>query len=111
MATTPAADPIISILPPVPAEYAIKCQTGSSTDIENIPILAATRGTLSITAEPIPNNPITMSVFGIAVFNPSAKLKSKPKDSSAATASKIPKKNRILGSSILDNDLCTGLFV
>ncbi len=30
IATTPAAEPIINILPPVPAEYAIKCQTGSS---------------------------------------------------------------------------------
>ena len=28
MATTPAAEPIISILPPVPAEKAIKCQSG-----------------------------------------------------------------------------------
>ena len=28
IATTPAADPIISILPPVPAEKAIKCHKG-----------------------------------------------------------------------------------
>ena len=35
IATTPAADPTIRILPPVPAEYAIKCQIGSSGDIEN----------------------------------------------------------------------------
>ena len=30
MATTPAAEPMINILPPVPAEKAIKCQRGSS---------------------------------------------------------------------------------
>ena len=30
IATTPAADPITNTLPPVPAEYAIKCQRESS---------------------------------------------------------------------------------
>ena len=61
IATTPAAEPIINILPPVPAEYAIKCQTGSSIPTENIPILAATSGTLSITAEPTPRKSTTKS--------------------------------------------------
>ena len=51
MATTPAAEPIINILPPVPAENAIKCHNWSSIGCENIPKLAATKGTLSITAE------------------------------------------------------------
>ena len=99
------------MLPPVPAEKAIRCQTGSSVPIENIPILAATKGTLSITADPTPKSAITISVLGIAVFNPSAKLNHIPSDSSAATASKIPKKNNILGSSIFDNERCKGLAV
>ena len=73
IATTPAADPTIRILPPVPAEYAIKCQIGSSIGIENIPILAATSGTLSITAEAIPKMETTISVFGIVAFKSSAK--------------------------------------
>ena len=73
IATTPAADPTIRILPPVPAEYAIKCQIGSSGGIENIPILAATSGTLSITAEAIPSRETTISVFGIVEFKSSAK--------------------------------------
>ena len=33
----------------------MKCHKGLSNPSENIPILAATRGTLSITAEPAPN--------------------------------------------------------
>ena len=51
IATTPAADPIISMLPPVPAEKAIPCHNGSSIGFGNIPIDAATKGTLSIRAE------------------------------------------------------------
>ena len=51
IATTPAADPIITILPPVPAAYAIPCHSGLSIDSPNIPIEAATNGTLSIAAE------------------------------------------------------------
>ena len=105
MATTPAAEPMISILPPVPAEKAIKCQSGSSITSENIPILAATNGTLSIMAEPIPNNITSMSELGIAKFSESANSNNNPKDSRAATANKIPKKNNILGNSILDKEL------
>jgi hypothetical protein len=105
IATTPAAEPIINMLPPVPAEKAMKCHKGLSIGSENIPILAATKGTLSITADPIPNNMITISVLGIAVLSVSAKPNSIPKDSRAATASKIPKKKRILGNSIFDSDL------
>ena len=70
-----------------------------------MPILAATKGTLSITAEPKPNNIITISVFGMVVLSISAKANNIPKDSNAATANKIPKKKRILGNSILDKDL------
>ena len=61
IATTPAAEPMINIDPPVPAENAIKCHNGLSKDSENIPKLAATKGTLSITAEPTPNKSTTKS--------------------------------------------------
>ena len=109
IATTPAADPMISILPPVPAEKAIKCHSGWLVGSENIPILAATNGTLSMTAEPIPNNITTMSELGMAAFREPANSNNIPKDSKAATANNIPKKKRILGNSILDSELCTGL--
>ena len=66
MATTPAADPIMSI-PSCPRRKGYKCQSGSSIISENIPILAATNGTLSIIADPIPNSITTMSELGIAV--------------------------------------------
>ena len=108
IATTPAADPIINILPPVPAEYAIKCHNGSFIGSVNMPKLAATSGTLSIIAEPIPIS-ITKTSSGIICFKSVANSKSIPKDSKAPTAINIPKKNRILGSSILVNALCTGL--
>ena len=65
IATTPAADPITNTLPPVPAEYAIKCHRESSIGWENIPIEAATNGTLSITAEPRPKRPATILMSGI----------------------------------------------
>lgn len=61
IATTPAAEPMINMLPPVPAENAIKCHNGLSNDSVNIPKLAATNGTLSITADPTPNNITTVS--------------------------------------------------
>jgi len=51
-----------------------------------MPMLAATNGTLSMTAEPIPSNPITISVLGIVLLRPSAKLNNNPSDSSPATA-------------------------
>ena len=105
IATTPAAEPIISILPPVPAEKAIKCHNGWSIVSENIPILAATKGTLSIIADPNPKRITTKSVLGINVFKCSANLNSIPKDSKAATDNKTPRKKRILGNSIFDNEL------
>ena len=114
IATTPAAEPIINIDPPVPAEKAIKCHKGLSIPSENIPKLAATRGTLSIIAEPTTNKITTKSettvpsnsdhIKGIPCFKLSAKLNKIPNDSRAATAIKIPKKNKILGISILDNE-------
>ena len=109
IATTPAAEPIINILPPVPAEKAIKCHKGSSINCENIPMLAATKGTLSIIADPKPRSITTISELGIVLLIVSANSNSIPKDSSAATAIKIPRKNNMLGSSILESELCTGL--
>ena len=105
MATTPAADPKMSMLPPVPAEKAMKSQSGWSVISENIPILAATSGTLSITAEPNPNIITTISELGMAEFRLPANSNSIPVDSRAATANNIPRKKRILGNSIFDKDL------
>ncbi len=51
-----------------------------------------------------------MSVLGMAVLSPSANSNKYRRDSNAATANRIPKKKRILGSSIFDKDLCTGLW-
>ena len=72
-------------------------------------MLAATNGTLSMMAEPIPNKNTTISELGIALFKEPANSNNIPKDSSAATANRIPKKKSILGNSILDRELCTGL--
>ena len=75
----------------------------------NIPILAATNGTLSITAEPAPNK-ITNKSVEIADCTSWPKVKIKPRDSSAATVIKIPRKNNIDGISILERALKTGLL-
>ena len=61
--------------------------------------------TKSETPAPANSEPIK----GIPCFKLSAKLNKIPKDSKAATAIKIPKKNKILGISIFDKDACTGL--
>ena len=60
MAATPAALPMINILPPVPAEKAIKCQSCASIGSLYIPMVAATRGTLSIMADKKPIMMITI---------------------------------------------------
>ena len=75
---------------------------------------------MSITADPTPSNKTTKSEIlvecnsvpnqGIVFSKTPAKLNNIPNDSKAATANKIPKKNKILGISILDKDLCTGLW-
>jgi len=68
MKATPAADPIISMEPPVPAQYATNCQNSESLGKEErsyIPIAAATRGTLSIIAETTPIALAINSIFGI----------------------------------------------
>ena len=44
-------------------------------------------------------------------FNASANENNTPIDSKAPTDKRIPKKNKILGNSILDKDLCTGLWL
>ena len=46
---------------------------------------------------------------GVDSFNQSAKPKRIPNDSKAATAIRIPRKNKILGNSILLSEWCTGL--
>lgn len=57
MNATPAAEPITSMDPPVPAQKAISCQNSESWGNElrsYIPIVAATSGTLSMIAEITP---------------------------------------------------------
>ena len=61
IAATPAAEPIINIEPPVPAEKAMKCHRLSSIGAVYMPIVAATNGTLSIYADKKPSTIITMS--------------------------------------------------
>ena len=62
---TPAAEPMINKLPPVPAQYARPSQNAPSTinapvaSIGYIPIAAATNGTLSMIDE---STPITMLI-------------------------------------------------
>ena len=107
MAATPAAEPMISKLPPVPAEKAIKCHREASKDSWNIPIAAATNGTLSITAEAKPSIITTIFSLGITWLRVPAKLKRTPVTSKAATAKRIPKKNNILECSIRPKALCT----
>ena len=61
IAATPAAEPMISIDPPVPAEKAIKCYSLASMASVYIPIDAATKGTLSMIAERTPRSITTIS--------------------------------------------------
>ena len=107
MAATPAADPMISKLPPVPAEKAMKCQIEASIPSWNIPIAAATKGTLSMTAEAKPKIITTILVLGTILLSVPAKWNKLPVDSNAATANRIPKKNNILECSIRPKALCT----
>lgn len=68
MNATPAAEPITSMEPPVPAQYATSCQNSESrgNDVRlYIPIVAATRGTLSIIADTTPIALAINSTFGI----------------------------------------------
>ena len=65
---TPAAEPMISIEPPVPAQNATSCQKSESWGNEvrsYIPMVAATSGTLSITADATPMILAIRSAFGI----------------------------------------------
>ena len=107
---TPAADPIIKTDPPVPAQYARNSQNMPSTAYipvsvtGYIPIAPATSGTLSTIAE---SNPIITFI----IYTPSAvwplnvvskyeaTISNWPADCNEATASKIPKKKKIVGVS------------
>ena len=107
MAATPAAEPMMSKLPPVPAEKAIKCHREASKGSWNIPMAAATSGTLSITAEANPRIITTIFSLGTTWLRVPAKLKRTPVTSKAATAKRIPRKNNILECSIRPKALCT----
>jgi len=75
-----------------------------------IPIVAATSGTLSIIAENTPKILITIYWFGIEFCNTVARYFKVPifsvaNVSNEATANKMPRKNKILDSSILERAL------
>ena len=89
------------------SEMCIRDRSSGANSV-NIPKLAATSGTLSITADAKPKRTINKS-NEIVSFNIVANTNNNPKDSRAATANKIHRKNNILGNSIFVNALCTGL--
>ena len=96
IATTPAAEPINNIEPPVPAVYAIRCHKLESLGNWNMPILAATSGTLSITEDAKPRRTIKdLSEIDCATEVP--KFKIIPLDSIAAIVINIPRKNKTDG--------------
>mmetsp|Transcript_67103 Transcript_67103/g.112334 ORF Transcript_67103/g.112334 Transcript_67103/m.112334 type:complete len:220 (-) Transcript_67103:1151-1810(-) len=106
MNATPAADPIIRMLPPVPAQYATSCQKMLFTGIRSrlyIPIVAATNGTLSITADARPMAAARADRMGRYVPSHSASLTRIPDDWRAATDIRMPRKNRMPWWSILDS--------
>lgn len=102
--TTPAADPMISILPPTPPVYASSSQNvpsipyNSTPDPEvitsYIPIHPATRGTLSTTAERKPIAVVTM--YGLPYETRPRKFPaafSTPTSERTATVVSMPRKN------------------
>ena len=92
MRATPAADPITRSDPPVPAQYAISCQSCESTGVEAkgyIPIVAATRGTLSMSADAIPMMVASKALLDIVWSRNSASDRSTPAESKAPTDIKI----------------------
>ena len=64
---------------------------------------------MSITADPAPSNK-TKKFIGIDSWTLFPKLNTIPKDSSAATVIKIPRKNKMDGISIFDKALKIGLL-
>src|SRR5664280_2312636 len=99
IAATPAAEPIMSALPPVPAQYARNSQkkwSGGYCVKSYIPCAAATKGTLSITDD---TNPIKITIMLslpiLAAIN-LARFVKIPVDCRAEIAIKIPRKNSIV---------------
>ena len=72
-------------------------------------MLAATNGTLSITADPAPNRMTNRSVE-IACWTSCPNMNISPNDSRAATVISMPRKNKIEGISIFERALKMGLL-
>ena len=104
MSATPAAEPITSSDPPVPAHSAISCHSwlsGGTAARSYMPIVAATKGTLSMSADASPIAPATAPALGTADDSAVARSVSSPAASSAPTASRMPRKNIVASMSIL----------
>src|SRR5665811_89733 len=104
IAATPAAEPIIRALPPVPAQYARNSQKKWSVGYctkSYIPCVAATKGTLSTTEE---SNPIEITIVLILPIDSAIKFARRvkiPVDCIEAIAIRIPRKNNMVDVSIL----------
>ena len=110
MAATPAAEPMIKALPPVPVAYAKNTQKKWSVGYWSklyMPCDAATNGTLSTTAESKPIV-VTMIVSLLIVFvSHCASWVNCPVACKADMLISMPKKNKILGVSILRKAFAT----
>mmetsp|Transcript_13421 Transcript_13421/g.45372 ORF Transcript_13421/g.45372 Transcript_13421/m.45372 type:complete len:397 (+) Transcript_13421:81-1271(+) len=104
MSATPAAEPMTRREPPVPAQKAMSCQSSESggyVERSYMPMDAATRGTLSTTADA---NPITVATScweGRLESRKVATFPSTPAESSAPMARRIPRKKSTPEVSIL----------
>jgi len=88
MSATPEALQITKIDPPVPAQYAMSCHNWSSVAYwsrEYMPMVAATSGTLSTTAEAKPITAAMTSKFPMESESCTAKVLRSPLDSRAPT--------------------------
>ena len=92
MRATPAAEPMTRSDPPVPAQYAISCQSCESTGVEvkgYIPMVAATRGTLSMSADAMPIMVASRVLLDIVWSRNSASDLNTPAESKAPTDIRI----------------------
>ena len=115
MTATPAALPMMRMLPPVPAQNASSCQNEPSTmkcassvpaaagpATSYIPMQLATNGTLSTMAETRPMMPVTINELPPdAVSSHSPNECSTPISSSEATVINMPRKNSSVEKSTL----------
>mmetsp|Transcript_2130 Transcript_2130/g.7577 ORF Transcript_2130/g.7577 Transcript_2130/m.7577 type:complete len:399 (-) Transcript_2130:514-1710(-) len=110
MKATPAADPMIRMEPPVPAQYAMSCHSSSSCGklvMSYMPIVAATSGTLSMTADARPMSAAISSWLGTWSLSHMASSFRIPDESSAAMDMRMPRKKKMPWVSIFVRALGT----